>query len=86
LVERDEEIKHIICGDCAFNNLSPTEQSVYMLNIPLPSFFTSINDELNVNYPIICAVPKSASRRKTIILQRCVQDKNVIFVPVFYEC
>jgi len=46
----------------------------------------SANQELEVDYPIVCAVQRSTSSKKIVVLQRCEQDKSVIYVPVFYEC
>lgn len=57
-----------------------------MLRTPLSFFFVSVSHELELTEPIVCAVQKSTSNKKIVVLQRCEQEKSVIFVPVFYEC
>lgn len=73
----------MICGDCAYSNLTPAQQSKYMLGEPLCNFFDGLTDMCVPE--IVCAVEKKSFKKVIYILQKCTMGVNVMYVPVFYK-
>jgi hypothetical protein len=82
-IEHSDQIKDIICGDCAYNSLRLEEQAIWVLGT-LGNFFIAKAQEEPVNDKILCIVAKAGSNRKIQMVQFVEATK--VYVPVFYEC
>lgn len=76
--------KKVICGDCAYNQLSPEMQSLYMLGEPLRGYFQAVGRGKEGLPGLVCAVERMASVRRVRVLQRCTHGTVVSYVGTFY--